>query len=196
MKSTDDYTLYIDDCINALVGFPSESVHCIYLDPPFYTQRTHRLVTRDRRSQYSFDDIWASESEYCLFLESRLSELIRVLRNDGALFFHCDRNASHIIRMLLDRLLGATMFRSEIIWSYRRWSISRDSLVPAHQTILYYTKSEHYTFNIIRESYSPTTNVDQIMQQRSRDGFGKTVYKRGQEGGISGNGLKARCPSK
>ena len=194
MKSINDHTLYIGDCLNVLAGFPSGSIHCVYLDPPFYTQKTHRLITRDRRTQYSFEDSWASEEEYRRFLECRLTEVIRVLRDDGALFFHCDKNASHMIRMLLDRLLGSTMFRSEIIWSYRRWSNSRRGLLPAHQTILYYTKSEHFTFNTIREDYSPTTNVDQIMQQRSRDGFGKSVYKRGQTNRMAGNGLKKGVP--
>ena len=116
------------------------------------------------------------------------------MRDDGSLFFHCDRNASHMIRMMLDRLLGSRLFRSEIIWSYRRWSNTRKGLLPAHQTILYYTKSDRFTFNTIREDYSATTNVDQIMQLRSRDGFGKSVYKRGQVHSIAGNGLKKGVP--
>ena len=194
MNTTDDYALYVDDCINVLAGFPSGSIHCVYIDPPFYTQKTHRLTTRDRRTQYSFEDNWTSEEEYCQFLECRLTEVLRVLRNDGSLFLHCDRNASHMIRTLLDRLLGSHQFRSEIIWSYRRWSNTRKGLLPAHQTILYYTKSDRFTFNTIREGYSATTNVDQIMQQRSRDGFGKSVYKQGQTYRVAGNGLKKGVP--
>ena len=166
----------------------------MYLDPPFYTQKTHSLSTRDRRKQYSFNDKWMSKDNYIQFLETRLIEILRILRDDGSLFFHCDRNASHMIRVLLDRLLGPNRFRSEVIWAYRRWSNARRGLLPAHQTILYYTKSDCFTFNAIKEDYSSTTNVDQITQRRGRDDFGKSVYKRSKSGKIVGNGVKSGVP--
>lgn len=191
---TEDHTLYLNDCLNTLAQLPSQSVHCVYLDPPFYTQKTHSLSTRDRRKQYSFDDKWMSKDNYIRFLETRLIEILRVLRDDGSLFFHCDRNASHMIRVLLDQLLGSNRFRSEVIWAYRRWSNSRRCLLPAHQTILYYTKSECFTFNTIKEDYSSATNVDQITQLRGRDEFGKSVYKHTKSGKIIGNGVKNGVP--
>lgn len=191
---TEDHTLYLNDCLNTLAELPSQSVHCVYLDPPFYTQKTHSLSTRDRRKQYSFNDKWMSKDNYIQFLETRLIEILRILRDDGSLFFHCDRNASHMIRVLLDRLLGPNRFRSEVIWAYRRWSNARRGLLPAHQTILYYTKSDCFTFNAIKEDYSSTTNVDQITQRRGRDDFGKSVYKRSKSGKIIGNGVKSGVP--
>ena len=69
--------------------------------------------------------------------------------------------------MLLDEVFGFENFRSEIIWHYRRWSNSQRRLLPAHQTIYYYTKSDQYTFNEILSEYSPATNVDQILQRTS-----------------------------
>lgn len=86
------------------------------------------------------------------------------------------------------------MFRSEIIWHYRRWSNSRRKLLPAHQTIYYYTKSDEFTFNLAWQEYSPSTNVDQILQQRTRDTFGKSIYKRDELGNIEPNGDKHGVP--
>lgn len=110
------------------------------------------------------------------------------------MFFHCDRNAVHLARALLDDVFGSENFRSEIIWHYRRWSNSQRGLLPAHQTILYYTQSDNYTFNEMWTEYSPATNVDQILQRRSRDDSNKSVYARDDQGNAVPNGAKRGVP--
>jgi site-specific DNA-methyltransferase (adenine-specific) len=165
-----------------------------YLDPPFFTQKVHRLGPRDRSREFSFDDVWASHEEYRSFLLERLRATHRLLSDRGSVFFHCDRNAGHLVRGLLDEVFGSENFRSEIIWHYRRWSNSQRGLLPAHQTILYYTKSDRYTFNEMWTEYSPTTNVDQILQRRARDDFNKSVYDRDGDGNTVPNGAKRGVP--
>ena len=141
--------IYKGDCLHILGDFDAESIDLIYLDPPFFTQKTHSLRTRDREREFSFQDLWSSHSAYARFIYERLEQMKRVLSPTGSIFFHCDRNASHIVRSLLDDVFGPDMFRSEIIWYYRRWSNARKGLLPAHQNIYYYTKSTEYTFNTI-----------------------------------------------
>lgn len=186
--------IYKGDCLEVLKSFDAESVDLICLDPPFFTQKTHSLRTRDRRREFSFDDLWSSHSEYAEFLYARLEQMWRVLSPTGSLFFHCDRNASHIVRALLDDVFGPDMLRAEIIWYYRRWSNARKGLLPAHQNIHYYTKSNEYTFNLIYQDYSASTNVDQILQRRKRDESGKCVYERDQTGRVIPNGNKKGVP--
>ena len=120
MRTPNPTSLYCGDCLDVLKDFPSETVDLVYLDPPFFTQKAHSLQTRDRKQTFSFNDIWNSELDYCQFLQERLVETHRVLNRHGALFFHCDRNAAHLVRKLLDHLFGCEHFRSEIIWTYRR----------------------------------------------------------------------------
>jgi site-specific DNA-methyltransferase (adenine-specific) len=182
------------DCLEILRDFNDESVDLIYLDPPFFTQKTHTLGTRDRKREFSFEDLWSSHTEYATFIYERLEQMWRVLSCTGSLFFHCDRNASHIVRALLDEVFGSDMFRSEIIWYYRRWSNAQKGLLPAHQTIYYYTKSDEYTFNIFHQDYSTSTNVDQILQRRKRDETGKAVYETDENGRIVPNGGKKGVP--
>ena len=182
------------DCLSVLQTVQSDSVHLAYLDPPFFTQKRHSLRTRDGSREFSFDDFWASDKEYTRFLFERLLEVRRVLSPRGNLFFHCDRNSTHLARLVLDEVMGRNRFISEIIWRYRRWSSSRKSLLPAHQTIYFYSKSSDYTFNMLWEDYSPSTNVDQILQRRVRDGYGKTVYQRDQSGNVVPSGGKKGVP--
>lgn len=186
--------IYKGDCLEILRGFDDESVDLIYLDPPFFTQKTHTLGTRDRKRVFSFDDLWSSHTEYARFIYERLEQMWQVLSRTGSLFFHCDRNASHIIRALLDDVFGPDMFRSEIIWYYRRWSNAQKGLLPAHQTIYYYTKSDEYTFDTFYQEYSASTNVDQILQRRKRDETGKAVYETDEDGRIVPNGGKKGVP--
>jgi hypothetical protein len=66
------------DCLDILSDFADECVNLIYLDPPFFTQKTHSLRTRDRRQEFSFADVWTSHTEYAQFIEKRLEQLWRV----------------------------------------------------------------------------------------------------------------------
>ena len=186
--------LFQGDCLEIMRTFDTDSINLVYLDPPFFTQKTHRLLTRDRQREFSFDDVWSSHAEYAHFLHDRLQEIKRILHPTGALFFHCDRNASHIIRIVLDEVFGSDKFRSEIIWHYKRWSNSQKKLLPAHQTIYYYTKSDDYTFNIIYQDYAATTNIDQILQRRKRDEHGKSVYDLDENGNFVPSGAKKGVP--
>ncbi|MDZ4670380.1 MAG: DNA methyltransferase [Phototrophicales bacterium] len=188
-----DNLVHHGDCLDILSGLPEKYVHLVYLDPPFFTQKTHQLHSREL-TLYQFDDKWENLQAYIQFLRERLVAIYRVMRDDATLFFHCDHNASHHIRLLLDDIFGADHFLSEIIWSYKRWSNGSNRLLPAHQTLLMYAKSAQYTFNRRYQPYSETTNLDQILQKRKRDANGKTVYATDADGAIILNGAKQGVP--
>jgi len=189
-----DIEIHHRDCLEILRALPSAAADVVYLDPPFFTQREHRLKTRDRTREFSFEDKWDSANQYAGFLRERLRELQRILKSSGSLFFHCDKTASHIVRLLLDDIFTPDNFRAEIIWHYKRWSNSSKGLLPAHQTILFYSKTENYKFHTILTDYSPTTNVDQILQRRSRDDANKAVYARDENGDVIYSGPKSGVP--
>lgn len=189
-----DIQLKHGDCLPILTTFSDQSVQLIYLDPPFFTQKQHRLHTKDRQQEFTFQDSWKSQEDYFQFLTLRVQEMHRILKNEGSIFFHCDKNATHIVRILLDNIFGPKQFRAEIIWHYRRWSNPQKSLLSSHQTIYYYTKSDQYLFNPQWEEYSPSTNIDQLLQRRTRDEFQKTHYKRDEQGEIIYQGNKKGVP--
>ena len=185
---------FIGDCLDILGEMDAETANLVYVDPPFFTQKSHRLSTRDGDEWYSFSDIWDSDSTYANYIYQRIRLARNVLKDSGSLFFHCDRSASHIARLALDRIFGSECFQSEIIWTFRRWSNSRKGLLPGHQTILFYSKTSRFKFNTIYQKYSPSTNIDQIMQKRVRDNRNKTVYMRDEEGTVITNGGKKGVP--
>lgn len=185
--------LYLGSCLDILPLLDSEGIDLIYMDPPFYTQRKHKLSSSSGE-EYSFDDRWDSIDDYLSFIRKVLIECRRVLSNKGTIFLHCDRTASHHLRCLLDEVFGASYFQSEIIWSYRRWSNARKGLLNAHQVIFFYSKTSDFQFNPIYTDYSPTTNVDQILQDRQRAANGKSTYKRDEKGNVVLGGEKKGVP--
>lgn len=170
------------DCLIELKKINANSVDLIYLDPPFFTQKKQILKTRDNTKEYFFEDTWETIDHYRVYLEERLNECRRVLKESGSIFLHCDRTASHHLRFALDHVFGTSNFQSEIIWSYKRWSNAKKGLLNSHQIIFFYSKSNEFKFNQVYENYSPTTNIDQIFQKRVRDENGKTKYKTMDDG--------------
>lgn len=186
--------IHLGDCLDVIEAMPQESVDLVYADPPFFTQRVHGMETRDGSTHYSFSDIWEDAGEYADFIHERAVKMRDVLKPTGSLFFHCDKSASHIIRVVLDRVFGARNFQSEIIWYYKRWSNGKRGLLPAHQTIFFYSKTNDFKFNSLTQEYSPATNIDQIMQKRVRDSRNKSVYLQDDSGVVVGNGAKKGVP--
>ncbi len=158
----------LGDCLENLKNMKSNSIDMIYLDPPFFTQRTQKGIMKNTEKTLEFSDSWKSINEYLDYIKVRLIEMKRVLKNTGSIFLHCDKIASHYLRVLLDEVFGFTNFQSEIIWSYKRWSNSKKGLLNSHQNIYFYSKSKNFKFNTIYTDYSATTNIDQILQQRKR----------------------------
>jgi site-specific DNA-methyltransferase (adenine-specific) len=165
------------DCLEKMRLIERYSIDLIYLDPPFFTEKTHRLKNRERTKEFSFNDIWGSDKGYADFLKERISLMHSLLNDTGSIFVHCDKNGEHIVRAILDQVFGVNNFQSEIIWTYKRWSNSKKGLLANHQNIYFYSKTKNFKFNTIYTSYSETTNLDQILQRRTRDEHNKSVYE-------------------
>ena len=186
--------IYQGDCLKIMKDLKDKSIDMIYLDPPFFTNKKHSLSSRDRMSHYSFDDLWECHKIYAEFMQLRLIEAKRILNDTGSIFIHCDKSANHILRLVGEDVFGKENFLSEIIWSYKRWSNSSNNLTPNHQNILYFSKTEKYKFNKIYTEYSETTNIDQILQKRSRDAHGKAIYAREMDGSLVSSDEKKGVP--
>lgn len=170
-----------DDCLNVLKKIEDNTIDMVYLDPPFFSQKIQCMKDSDG-IEYRFSDIWDTRGEYLEYIRIRIKEIKRVLKKMGSVFLHCDDSASHYLRVILDDELGESNFRSEIIWTYKRWSNAKKGLLSAHQTIFFYSKTSKFKFNTIYKEYSPTTNIDQILQERVRNSEGKASYKYDKNG--------------
>ena len=148
----DTRIIYCGDCLEQLAKLPEACVDLIYIDPPFNSNRNYEVFWGETKEQRSFQDRHASTSAYIDFMRPRCVALARVLKKTGTLYYHCDWHASHYIKVMLDQIFGENQFQNEIIW--KRTSARSDSqrYNTIHDTILFYTKSQDYTWN---KQYQP-----------------------------------------
>jgi len=91
---------------------------------------------------------------YLSMMAIRLIELHRVLKPTGSLYLHCDPTASHYLKALMDSIFGPEHFKNEIIWERFGSHNDPNRFGRVTDTILFYTKSETYTFHPVRGEYS------------------------------------------
>lgn len=90
---------------------------------------------------------------YLIFMVQRLLHMKSILRPTGSLYLHCDPTASHYIKVMMDGIFGHENFRNEIIWKRTGAHGRAKKWGPIHDTILFYTASNSYTWNRVLESY-------------------------------------------
>lgn len=91
---------------------------------------------------------------YLSMMSVRLVELRRVLKSTGSIYLHCDPTMSHYLKVLMDGVFGHSNFRNDITW--KRTSAHNDPGRYGANTdsILYYTKSNEWTWNQIYMPYT------------------------------------------
>lgn len=87
---------------------------------------------------------------YLAMMAPRLTELRRVLRNDGSIYLHCDPTASHYLKMLMDAVFGAKNFRNEIVWKRTNARGTEGRYPRVHDVLLFYSKTETFHFNPLK----------------------------------------------
>lgn len=101
------------------------------------------ILLRAMRSALGENDMMA----YLAMMSARLIELNRVSKTTGSLYLHCDPTASHYLKILLDAVFRANMFRNEIVWQRTGAHGSSKRFAPIHDVIFFYTKTESYVWN-------------------------------------------------
>ncbi|HEX2087188.1 MAG TPA: DNA methyltransferase [Solirubrobacteraceae bacterium] len=146
--------LHCGDNLHLLGQFPAECIDMIYLDPPFFTNREHEVIWGDEAEIRAFDDRWEGGIQvYLDWMERRLRQMHRILRDTGSLYLHCDPTAGHYLKVMLDDIFGSTnRFRSEVVWKRTSAHSGARRYGPVHDTIFFYTKSDEYTWN---QQYQP-----------------------------------------
>lgn len=156
--------LYLGDNLEVLRTLPSNSIDLIYIDPPFFSGRNYNVIWGDSNEVRTFEDIWEGGiNSYLIWLNARLWEMRRVLKNTGSIYVHCDWHASHYIKTEMDKIFGYENFRDEIIWIYHKATTGNVKQFPrASDSILLYTKSNKWIFNsnAILVSYHEKTKAN------------------------------------
>lgn len=132
-------------------------VDLIYIDPPFDSKADYKKliklkgqdITNDQSTfeEKQYGDIWTND-EYLQFMYERLILCKELLSETGSIFLHCDWHKSAHLRLLMDEIFGMDKLRNEIAWCYTGpGSPGMRQYNRKHDTILWYSKSNAWTFN-------------------------------------------------
>jgi DNA modification methylase len=141
-------TIYCGNNLEILKQFPDNSVDLIYADPPFFSGRNYEVIWKDNAEIRQFEDRFKGDIEwYIEWMTLRLQQCHRVLKSTGSMYLHCDWHANAHLRIAMDKVFGVNHFQNECVWSYDYGGRSKNIWPRKHDTILFYTKSDNWTFN-------------------------------------------------
>jgi len=179
-----------ENCEIVLDRLETASIDLIYLDPPFFSNRSFYSRSKQGRT-YTFDDTWNNNiEEYISFLTKIILQCHRILSDSGSLYLHCDWHASHYLKIALDRIFGYKQFRNEIVW--RRHNSHNDTKQGAkilgriHDVILFYSKTDKYTWIPAYQKYS-TEYIEKVYKYTEPETNRKYAL-----GDLSGPGGKSK----
>jgi len=146
--------LYFGDNLHVMRSLPSESIDLIYIDPPFFSQKTYNVLFGDQNEMRSFQDIWEGGlNGYLVWLNARLYEMKRLLKPTGSILVHLDWHASHYVKVEMDKVFGygghpdGAGFKNEIVWMYGLGGSSKRYFPRKHDIILWYAKGAGHYFD-------------------------------------------------
>lgn len=134
----------------------------VYIDPPFdvgadFSMNIEIGEGEDAESftkkpsvieEVAYRDTWGKGADsFIAMLYERLNLIYGLLSEDGSIYVHCDYRVVAYIRLALDEIFGKDNFRNEIIWHYQSGGRQENLFSRKHDTILFYSKSNNWTFN-------------------------------------------------
>jgi DNA modification methylase len=89
--------LYCGDCLAVLDMVPDASVDLIYIDPPFYSQKSYEMIWgEDSAERFAFEDRWAGGiNQYVNHLLARVKKMHAKLKDGGSFYLHLDWHINH-----------------------------------------------------------------------------------------------------
>ncbi len=138
----------------------------VYIDPPFDVGSDFSFdieigdATLTKESsvveEMAYRDTWGrGQDSYVAMMYERLRLMRDLLRDDGALYVHCDWRVNSALRVVLDEVFGPAQFRSQIVW--RRTTSHSDAAAygSVHDTILFFARSDSTHLNEVTQKHDP-----------------------------------------
>jgi len=155
--------LILGDNLEILKGIEGKTVDLIYLDPPFFSNKNYEVIWGDEGEVRSFQDRWSGGMEHYLeWLNERVKQMYRILKDTGSIFLHCDWHADAEIKVfILNKIFGENNFRGDIVWlRANAHNDAKKKLAVLTDTIWYYSKSKKCTYNPIYVPLSEQYTAD------------------------------------
>ena len=126
---------------------------------------------------------------YLSYMVERLLVMKGLLKPTGSIFLHCDPTAGHYIKAMMDAIFHHRNFRNEIVWKRTSAHSGANRYGPVHDTLLFYTKTDNYTWNRTFQDYDQDY-IDAFYRHEDGDG------RRYASGDLTGPGTRQGASGK
>lgn len=160
--------IHLMDCLQGMKSIEAESVDLIVTSPPYNVGKEYEEVL--------------TIAAYLSWMGQVIEECVRVLKPNGSMAFQLGNyvDKGRVIPLdclLFEKFLSDGMIpRNRIIWTFGHGLHCKNRFSGRHETILWFTKSDEYTFNL-----------DPVRVPQKYPG--KKHYKGEKKGELSGNPL-------
>ena len=160
-------------------------IKLIYIDPPFDVGADFSMNIEIGDEEFTkkpsvieeiaYRDTWGKGADsFIAMIYERLKLMKELLAEDGSVFVHSDWHVVPYIWAALSEIFGSENFHNDIVWGYNRFGInSQKQFTRAHDTVLWYSKTNKWIFNLddVRTAYSEKT-IANFQEGLSGSGFG------------------------
>ena len=153
--------LFKQDNLELLKQIDDNSIDLIYCDVLYNTGKKFD----------DYDDNLGTPQQAMEWYKPRLLEMFRVLKDTGSIYLQCDYRLIHYLKIEMDTIFGINNFRNEIIWHYKSMSNTKRYYPRKHDSILFYTKTDTYTFNYDNDSVQVPYAEATLKRSQTKAGF-------------------------
>lgn len=118
------------DSLKILKNYFLEKIKCIYIDPPYHTNK-----------KFTYSDKFDNHNDWLSFIYPRLLLAKDLLQNDGIIFISIDDNEQANLKLLCDEIFGEKNFINNFIWLIGKGKKDKWSRTT-QQYILCYAKNK------------------------------------------------------
>ncbi|MBA2374993.1 MAG: site-specific DNA-methyltransferase [Rubrobacter sp.] len=165
----DDVGLHQGDCVDLLRTLPDGCAQLVIADPPY-----------NLGPKFGIEREWSKSIDWLPWCESWLKECSRVLDKNGQIFVYGIHHYVGHIQILLYEL--GFKYRRQIIWRYENgWSRSTKTLATHYEPLLWFSKSDKFTYHQIREPYKSAERLKHPVRK------GSLVWRPHPDGRLAGD---------
>ena len=171
-ENTDGNMVIRGECVSTCAYLKEHGIQVdlIYIDPPFasgadyakkvYIRRNPKVAKAIDKVEQKLDndelrafeekmygDVWDKE-KYLSWMYENLMAIKSVMGETASIYVHLDWHIGHYVKILMDEIFGEDRFRNEIVWCYQGTGRATNYYKKKHDTILFYTKSDNWLFNM------------------------------------------------
>jgi len=161
--------IYQKDCVSFMNELDDNSIDLIIADPPYNLNKNFG----------NDSDNWDTVEEWFDWSKKWIDESVRILKNNGSIFIY---GIHHFLCYIHIYLYEKNLkYRRQFIWHYENgFSTYKNSPAATYEPILWFSKSDEYTYHPIREPYK---SQDRLKHKITKNGKVWTPNPEGKHSG-------------